>query len=107
MSTDTTSPESARQSTRRYASNPKNKKRLRAKWAIQSAVRSGKLKKPKACPRCGRSGVRIIFHHTDGSYGKGSRMRGKWLCDKCHNGVDPKRHGAAMSNSMKHAKSNK
>jgi len=103
-SVGTTSPESAQISTKRYRDNPKNKAKLRAKWAAQSAVRSGKLNKPSSCPSCGRN-VKLDFHHTDKSYSEGSQLKGKWCCRKCHSTrLDPARSGKAMSDSMKKAK---
>lgn len=88
MSVGTTSPESARRSTAKYAKN--NRDKLKAKWRVQAAVRSGKLKKPAACPRCGRH-VPLDFHHTHG-YSDSKKdinkdktsLKGKWLCRRCH-----------------------
>lgn len=99
-SVGTTSAASARASVRAYARNPKNRAKLRAKWRVQAAKRSGKLKPPSKCPSCGRSGVKLDFHHNKGH---GSN-KGVWRCRRCHSRQDNKRHGAAMRASMKKAK---
>ncbi len=61
----------------------------KARWAVRGAVRNGSLKKPAKCPKCGRSGVRIIFHHTakTNTYSEANRLVGKWLCTQCHQGT--------------------
>lgn len=47
---------------------------------VRNAVKSGKLKKPKSCQKCGATGI-IHGHHTD--YDKPLEV--VWLCNTCHN----------------------
>lgn len=51
----------------------------RARYAVNNAVRRGKLEKPNACQWCGAKG-RIHAHHED--YGKPLEVI--WLCPRCH-----------------------
>jgi hypothetical protein len=53
--------------------------RVRAGRAVQAAIVSGKLVRPKCCSRCG-SGGKIHGHHSD--YRKPLLV--VWLCTKCH-----------------------
>lgn len=60
-----------------YNANPM---KFRARQTVNRAVRWGNIRKPKKCPRCGASGVRIEAHHKD--YAKPLDVQ--WLCFKCH-----------------------
>ncbi len=57
------------------------------KWAvyheITQAVRSGKIKKPTHCSKCG-SGRKIVGHHNDYKL----PLEVEWLCYSCHKKVE-------------------
>lgn len=92
-----------RKSVRKYEANPANKSKTRAKWRVQSAVRSGELKKPDHCPRCKRK-VPLQYHHSHG-YAEKNWLRGVWRCRQCHVREDnslSNRNGK-MSRSVKRA----
>ena len=55
----------------------KNPEKLRAKIAVDNAIRSGRLEKTP-CQKCGET--RVHGHHDD--YSKPLKVR--WLCAKCH-----------------------
>lgn len=76
--------EANRLAVKKYRESARGKKTIKHKSKVQTAVRSGKLKAAKSCSKCGRSGGRLSFHHTDKSYKDGSQLTGKWLCDSCH-----------------------
>ena len=71
-----------------------------SRWKVRTAIRNGTLKKPTKCPRCGRSGVRIIFHHTEG-HSEAKALTGRFLCTACHQVVDKKRSPEALSRAAK------
>jgi hypothetical protein len=50
-----------------------------AHWAVERALKNGKLVHPNCCERCGRI-VPIEAHHDD--YTKPLQVL--WVCDKCH-----------------------
>lgn len=87
-----------RKAVAKYAASKRGKATIRAKIAVQNAKRSGKLKTAKSCSKCGRSGVRLSFHHTDTSYKEGNELKGTYLCDKCHRNRPEhrKRHSQAI-----------
>ena len=101
-SVGTTSPASARASVMAYSKNPKNHAKLLAKWRVQSALRSGKMKRGHKCAVCGKT-TGLQFHHNKGHDGKHA-LTGRWLCRAHHVKSDPKLHGSAMAHSMKTAK---
>lgn len=51
----------------------------RTRWLLKSAVKSGKVVKPKICSGCGAK-ARLHGHHAD--YSKPIDV--KWLCSICH-----------------------
>lgn len=73
---------------RRY--RKQNKLKTKARSLAVEAIRSGKLKRPRCCPKCGvfpkpfptgKSG--IDFHHTAG-YDRENALIGEFICDLCH-----------------------
>lgn len=90
------SPAAQRAAVRAYAK--RNPEKIRAKRKVQTAVESGKLKKPSKCPRCGGTG-NIQLHHAHG-YAKKNQTRGQWLCYKCHR-AKPERSGKRASAAQK------
>ena len=68
----------------------------RARQAIYSGQKKGKIKKPKRCSRCHKKTKSLELHHK---YGYNSNQeRGVWLCRKCHMKIE-KRH--KISKAMK------
>jgi ribosomal protein S27AE len=57
----------------------KDKAKANARFALNRAVKSGRITKPSECSRCGVTG-NIQGHHHD--YSK--RLDVEWLCSKCH-----------------------
>lgn len=65
--------------------------KVKARRAVSSALRSGKIKKSSECNVCKTSNERIEAHHRD--YSKPLEI--EWLCRKCH--VDlHRREGSAF-----------
>jgi len=89
-----------RRANKKYQQSAKGKAHIKAKSKIRTLVRNGTLKKPSACPKCHRSGVRIIFHHTHG-YDSENHTKGVWMCDQCHAKHDKKRSGKAIGAAVK------
>ncbi len=58
-----------------------------ARAALYVAVKLGKIKRPKACERCGTSKHRIEGHHHKG-YSKEFELDVQWLCPSCHRYAD-------------------
>lgn len=56
------------------------------KDAFNNAKRSGKIKQPKKCSKCGKEFTYLEFHHT--SYK--DPFDGVWLCKSCH-GIENKK----------------
>jgi hypothetical protein len=57
-----------------------------ARSAVDRALASGDLKKPKACQRCGATGKKLEAHHPDRS----QPLRVKFLCRGCHQKIEPR-----------------
>lgn len=81
----------SRQSLNRYetirkrawrAKNPEAKERIRrANHAVEYALKSGKLVKPKRCEKCGKERP-LQGHHP--SYAETQWLVVQWLCQACH-----------------------
>src|SRR6266705_3418066 len=61
-----------------------NREKARAHWALNGAVRYGKITKPESCEKCLATGCRIEGHHHRG-YAKEFWLDVLWLCCPCHN----------------------
>lgn len=59
--------------------SPIREAKLRAQAAVRQAVKTGKIKKPTNCERCGRM-VELQGHHDD--YAKPLEV--EWICRQCH-----------------------
>ena len=106
-SVGTTSPESARRSNRKYAASENGKRHIKAKRRVEQLRRSGKLKPPAVCPKCGRN-VKLDYHHTAGYDGsEGAKRTGVWRCRSCHSADDKQRHGSAMTRARRKAEATK
>lgn len=79
------------QAQRRFAAN--NPEKYAAWSAVKVAVRQGKLVRPSACERCGRSWTRIEASHDD--YSKPLYV--EWLCVPCHRKKDRRRSAYEMA----------
>lgn len=65
--------------------------RKRARNQIDYKIRTGKIKKPDCCSRCGKRTSVLEAHHTGGDYNSktgGSHIT--WLCKKCHTKITGK-----------------
>jgi len=66
-----------------------DRQHLRARWAVATALRAGRLVRPRTCSECGRAPGRdqlgrslIEAHHED----HGRPLDVRWLCRRCHRG---------------------
>lgn len=57
-----------------------NREKIMAHKLATSAFKKGFILKPKACNRCGATGIRLEKHHEDYS----RPLAVEWLCSKCH-----------------------
>lgn len=62
-----------------------NRPARHARQAVQRALKSGRVVKPKACERCQKGRRPLQAHHSD--YAR--RLDVQWLCRKCHGIVHP------------------
>jgi hypothetical protein len=67
---------------RKWETDPEFRQKALARSAVNRAVKAGILKKPEACPTCGRR-VRLHGHHHNG-YSREHRLDIEWVCAKCH-----------------------
>lgn len=63
--------------------------KLRAAYKLKYAVKTGKIKKPNSCSRCGKEFTKKLIHGHHEDYSKPLEV--KWLCNFCHKVV----HGKA------------
>lgn len=75
----------------------RNKHKVKAVWAVNNALRDGRLYKAFACARCGLPGE-LEGHHSD--YGKPLDVT--WLHDHCHKSVHKEERAARRRNSWRH-----
>ena len=59
---------------------PARDARYRARYAVNNALRRGKLVRPDVCDNC-RGGPRLEAHHHNGYENK---LDVRWLCRICH-----------------------
>lgn len=95
--------EANRRSVAAYRAKASTKKKRKAQWAVARDVENGKLKKPKSCPKCGKSGIKIEGHHPN--YDNQTQVR--WRCRVCHAAEDKNLHGENASRSQKNRKPRK
>ncbi len=69
-----------------YSKNPENKLKIIARWAVNNAIKSGKIFK-EACSLCGKS--KSEAHHPN--YLKPLFII--WLCKECHSNEHHKAEG--------------
>lgn len=72
-------PGHSREYYRRYKQQRGAKQKLRARWAVQRALRRGELARPDACEVCGAPG-HVQAHHRD--YRRPLLVT--WACRRCH-----------------------
>jgi len=70
----------------------RNRDKMRAHHAVGYALRTGKLRPPDACEKCGRPAneQRLEAHHYLG-YAEENHLDVEWLCQTCHR-HKPKTH---------------
>lgn len=75
--------------------------RRNAQFAVQDALKSGQLVKPKNCSKCGVYNKYIDGHHDD--YSK--KLDVVWLCRSCHQKIHKKKkkpiYSSELSESIK------
>ena len=76
--------DNADRTARRLAQKPPDPTVARARNAVNSAVRDGRLIRPTVCTRCGIHDPKINGHHHD--YSKPLEVT--WLCYRCHSVVE-------------------
>lgn len=59
-----------------------------AKNAVVNSLKSGKIKKPDKCQKCGATGDLEAHHHK--GYDKEHQLDVQWLCIPCHKAADVK-----------------
>lgn len=88
-----------RADTRNQAAKPENADKIKARNALNSALRSGALKRPDACERCGdapsrgRDGRTLLQADHYAGYAPGSWLVVQWLCHDCDREVEMLRKG--------------
>lgn len=76
-------PETKRRNQRRWAAA--NREKVSAHWAVDQALKSGRLRKPSNCEECGTETADLHAHHEDHT----KPLSVDWLCPPCHRA----RHG--------------
>ena len=71
---------SAKKSFDKYKKN--NLEKIKARWFLNSAVRLGKIIKPKTCSSCGK--IKRLQGHHHINYDKKNYLNVLWLCSTCH-----------------------
>jgi ribosomal protein S27AE len=66
----------------RAANRDTDRKMRRAHRAVDYAIETGRLVRPKECSKCGATG-RIEAHHHKG-YAREHYLDVVWLCEPCH-----------------------
>lgn len=71
----------------KYRGNVENREKIKARSALNEAVRSGKINRPRTCstPGCGNSNV--TAHHHNG-YDREHWFDVIWLCLICHKAAE-------------------
>ena len=75
--------EARRLYTLRRTRDPRHRDRLRARAAVNQAVKRGTLVRSKICEECGRSRCMIEADHYKG-YAKEHWLTVRFLCSACH-----------------------
>lgn len=80
---------SVRRGQRKYAADPINRMKIRARWAVKAAIRSGRLVRPDKCESCGlappnasdgRSMLRADHHN---GYARSHWLDVRFICSVC------------------------
>lgn len=69
--------------------------RQSARASLLRAVRSGRIERPKSCPRCGKE-CTVEGHHTD--YSKPLDVM--WLCRQCHADQARREKASAITDNL-------
>ncbi len=82
----------------KYDANPDNRNKLRARWAVNAAIRAGRLVRPKRCALCRRNPGRasdgrslLRADHYSG-YEEENWLTVRFICSDC-DGEEEKRRG--------------